>query len=307
MYIQELFKNSDRHSVARKDLCNDPNMQMRQEMDQDTIDQYEENIETILEEHPIKVVSVEANGIESWYVVDGFHRYHGAFQADLDVVDIEIVHGTYEEALHAAMSANWSNGMRPNNKDAARSIGIMLESAPDFGYDSKKVVPWLMTFGIPKTTARDRTKEKRLQIDEMRDAKIEDMLNEGSTCREIAALIGCSVGTVQNVKKSLSVQNERTAQNEHPSEEADDSPFFSDDELDDTPAVNPADAFNKVLKDHEEERQVKEKCTQGLTNVTTCGYNPSIIELTEALRNVDPADVTAPLIAAAKALIEAHA
>lgn len=41
---------------------------------------------------------------------------------------------------------------------------------------------------------------------------------------------------------------------EHNETSEDDVPFFDESELDDTPAFNPADAFQKALDEHEEER-----------------------------------------------------
>lgn len=141
---------------------------------------------------------------------------------------------------------------------------MLLDTAPDFGYDSKLVIKWLETFGIPKTTARDNTKKLREEIDAKRDATILRLKESGETTRSIAAATGAAEGTVKNVIKQAG-QNERPAKNaqeEHPATTiAEDNstsdtscPWFDDDECDTTPAINPADAFQKPLSEHEAER-----------------------------------------------------
>lgn len=168
----DLLLTAEDHTVDLADLATDPKMQMRVTMDQDTIEQYAEKIDAILEEKPIDVVVVDVNGYETWYVVDGFHRYHAAQLAECRAVRVRLMKGTYEQALLFAMSANWKNGLRPKPEDATRSVHMLLSIAPDFGFDSKAVNKWVTSFGIPASTARNHTKEMVEQVKAKRDAEI---------------------------------------------------------------------------------------------------------------------------------------
>lgn len=304
--LTELKLTAENHTVSINDMAVDPRLQMRTCMDQDAIAQYAEKIDSILEKHPIMVVSVTyPTGREVWYIVDGFHRYHAARAAERETLNIMLMRGSWEDAVQYAMTANWANGMRPSKEAAKRSIEMLLETAPDFGYDSKKVIPWLAGYGIPKSTARNNTKKMREEIDELRDAKIEDLFTEGSSLREIASVVGASPQTVKNILDA--VQNKPEAQTgqddeEHPqppstpdastSWDADDSPFFDEEELDDTPAVNPADAFNNAVKQHEHERSVQ-KQSEACTGVDR--LSSGLYQFASLLQDASPADIAALL------------
>lgn len=256
--IADLFQNAQREHVAIGDLHVDANLQMRTKMDMETVEHYvEQGIERIIKVSPIQVVWVETNGVDDWYIVDGFHRMHAAIAAGLDSVDIEIVKGTYDQALQYAMSANFRGNLSPNQEDCARAIAKLLEVSPDFGYDSKKVVKYLTSFGIKKRTAETHTDDLRKYIDGLRDAKIEDLNNEGLSSRKIASDVGCGEGTVRNVLKRLNAQNAQAAQNAHPEEaQEDDSPFFDVSEDDVAAARASAQQISDYTQQQEEARKL---------------------------------------------------
>jgi transcriptional regulator with XRE-family HTH domain len=118
----------------------------------------------------------------------------------------------------------------------------MSHTAPDFGFDSKEVNKWVASFGVPASTARNWTSSLVEEVKAKRDAEIVRLDAEGKTQREIAEVIGCSKDTVSKVK---AVRNEPVAQTRQ--DETSDyqtSPEdlpFDEDELDTTPAYNPAD------------------------------------------------------------------
>jgi len=174
------------------------------------------------------------------------------------------------ERLNRCQLDFWSLALRDEKEDAARSIAMLLETAPDFGYDSKLVIKWLVGHGLPQSTARNHTKELREQIDAKRDAKILELSARGLGKKAIATEVGCSPNTAQGVITSRG-QNEPLAQTDPQAtpiatpESADSTcdddtdlmPWetgFSDEECDTTPAINPADAFQKALSEHEAER-----------------------------------------------------
>ncbi|MEH6652334.1 MAG: hypothetical protein V7707_20140 [Motiliproteus sp.] len=206
-------------------LTIEDDLQMRCSTDEELVTQYADNIVEILASSPIAVVEVlGADSAESViYVVDGFHRYAAVQEAisggaDIRAIPVLKMCGTYDEAFLFAQSANWSNGQRPNRDDAAKSTARILAKAPDFGFVSKAVIAWLVSFGIPKSTARNHTKELRADIDTKRDAEIERLDSKGLSLREIGQEIGLTHGTVGNRLKALgelklAVQNEQEAQN----------------------------------------------------------------------------------------------
>ena len=117
----------------------------------------------------------------------------------METLEVTIMKGSYEEAVQYAMSANWKNGQRPNKEDSARSIGMLLDTAPDFGFDAKAVVKWLVEYGVPRSTAQRHTKELRERMIEKRDDEIIQQDRVGVSQVKIAKAVGCSRDTVQNV------------------------------------------------------------------------------------------------------------
>ena len=249
LHILEMRMSAEKHVISTSDIHYDFGLQMRNHMNQETVEQYADNISEILKENQIAIVSVENRLGESWYIVDGFHRYHAALAADVKEIDVLFMKGNYEDAVRYAMTANWQNGLRPSKDDAQRSLKILLDTAPDFGYDSKQVIKWLTTFGIPKSTAGNNTKELRSDIDDKRDAEILRLSAEGLSDVAIGKEVGCTDKTVRSHIERLSSESEPAAQT--PS--AAFTPFFDESECDTTPAINPADAFKKVMDELEAE------------------------------------------------------
>lgn len=263
LHTVELRLNAENHIVDRKDLSIDPDMQMRTAMSQETIDQYAGSITAILEEKPIDVIAVEGHLETRWLVVDGFHRYHAAVQAEVDAINIRLMKGTYDDAVQYAMSANWENGLRPKAEDAARSINMLLKTAPDFGYDSKAANKWVTSFGIPKSTAENHTSSKIAEIKEALHNAARPLYLNNMSLRKASEELGVGVAVVRGVYdkfkeeavlKTPEVQTTQETPNSESSPFPADEPFFNEEELDATPALNPADAFQKALSEHEEER-----------------------------------------------------
>ena len=278
--IAKLFKTAERHHVSTADLCIEPEMQMRCEMDHEHIEDLARTIEDILDTHPIKVVNVSyPNGDDIWYIVDGFHRYHAALMKGMKSVNIEYVEGSYLDAKRFAMTANFRNGLDKAKGDVGRAIETIMEDAPDFGYDSKLVVKWLMDMSINKRTAEDSTKEYRASINELRDAKIEDLHNEGMSQRAIAAEVGCSNGYVASYVKPLGAQNAQSAQNEQ-EVEAEDDMLFDVSQEDVEKARSKAQALSDMTRQQEEARSLL--ATKVTPNVTSSDHNLSGVEALDA-------------------------
>lgn len=197
--FNEMLATKEEHVVARADLALDPKMQMRTEMCHETIKEYAEGIKDWIHESPIEVVVVEhANGEETFYVVDGFHRTHAAQIADLEGVDAIVYRADYETAVKYAMSRNFKHGKKATAEDTKKAIKRLMEFAPDFGYDSKGVNKYIEGY-IKSSHIRKFTPTYIEAIKKKRDAKILELHGEGKSQREISEEVGCAKGTIQNV------------------------------------------------------------------------------------------------------------
>jgi len=97
-----------------------------------------------------------------------------------------------------------------------RSVPKLLETMPDFGYDTAKVIPWVMSFEVKKTPATDGSKAKRDEMTAARNAEIVRLSEEGLSGRKIGEAVGCSEGAI---RKILSAYNDRAGQSTHEHDE----------------------------------------------------------------------------------------
>ncbi|WP_415895821.1 hypothetical protein ACMXYQ_05210 [Neptuniibacter sp. PT34_22] len=198
------------------------------------------------------------------------HRCHAADLAEAEEINAKIMKGTYEDAVQFAMSANWENGLRPKAKDAERSINMLLATAPDFGYDSKAVNKWVTSFGIPASTARNYTKDVIEKVKAALKEAARPLYEEGVTFRKAADSFGLGERVLRGVYEEFQAEEGVTkcpedkmsqesdvpsTPDEHDETPEEEIPMFDEDSLDTSPAFNPADAFQKALDEHEEERQ----------------------------------------------------
>lgn len=273
LHTVELRLTATKQIVSVGDLAVDPRLQMRADMRQDVIEEYAESIDEILEEAPLSVVEVEGAVGTHWYLVDGFHRYHAALHAAKEAVTVELMKGSWEDAVLYAMTSNGKHGLKAEAADKKRAIETVLSALkPDFGYNSKAVVPWLTERGFQKRTAEKYTGKHvvkgvefeglRNQIDAKRDAKILELLGTGKSQRDVASEVGCGQKTVSRIfseSNAHGAEKTQEAQDYQKSPETApfdaDEPFFDEEDCDTTPAINPADAFQKALDEHEAERQ----------------------------------------------------
>lgn len=245
------FELAEAVVIARKELTVSPKYQMREQMDHSVIDDYAENLDKL---PPVRVFDVDGELV----LVDGFHRYFAHERAEAEDVPAKVIKGTEEDAMKYAMVANFAHlqgGSKPSKDDQKKAIQRLCVSMMDsFGYDSQSVVPALKAVGV---TASDRhmqgcTAEIRTLIDDKRDTRILEMHQEGVTQKEIAKTLGCSVRTVIRRVKTM-VTDAHSAEVSPPEEatsgntESDDESPFLDEELDESPVVNPAEAQSRAL------------------------------------------------------------
>ena len=289
--IKEIKATASKEIVARTDLIDDPRMQMRDEVNIERAEEYASEIVAILDEHPIQVINVTDALGESSYIVDGFHRYHAARIAGLNEINIEIMEGTLDEALMFSRCVNFTHGLNTSGGEKKAAINALRKYAPDFGYDSSRVVDWLNEIcGINRNTAKNNSSDWINEIKQKRDAKIIELASKGVSNKKIMTQIGCGKGTVIKVLRGQKIPEVKTdplAASVKDEAQSDDSSFdlFDDDDFDTTPAVNPQDSFKETIKQHDKEIADSTNDTIVVSNVST---NDNVI-LNEYLRELEAA------------------
>lgn len=98
----------------------DERLNLRDRLDQDAIDRYEEVLHRL---PPLTLFEIE----DQLTLVDGFHRFAAATNKGLDKLAAEIHTGSYTEALDFAAGANLWHGVPPSRAERRRMVEIKLK------------------------------------------------------------------------------------------------------------------------------------------------------------------------------------
>jgi hypothetical protein len=100
----------------------DGGTQMRASIDKDVYFEYRDIWKNGGKFDPIDVFY---DGAEYW-LADGFHRFYGAREAQLEKIEANVHQGTQRDAILFAAGANSRHGMRRTNADKRRSVEALL-------------------------------------------------------------------------------------------------------------------------------------------------------------------------------------
>jgi hypothetical protein len=108
--------------LALKQIRLDGDTQPREELHQESIDEYAEAYRADAAMPPLVVFW---DGTDYW-LADGFHRWHGATKADFVKVECRIHQGTVEDARWYSYAANQTHGLRRTNQDKVKAVKAAL-------------------------------------------------------------------------------------------------------------------------------------------------------------------------------------
>jgi ParB-like chromosome segregation protein Spo0J len=101
----------------------DGGTQCRAEINQTKVSEYADLIESGV---VFPAVRVFFDGVSYW-LADGFHRYHAHKQAGQGSISADIEKGTARAALLYAISANAEHGLPRTNADKRKAVQMMLD------------------------------------------------------------------------------------------------------------------------------------------------------------------------------------
>lgn len=113
--------------IAITKITIDPRLQLRESLNWETVNDYTAAIEAGENLPPLSVVY---DGKHYW-LYDGFHRVEGFKGAGRKQIDCDVVEGTFEDALWAALAANHTHGLRRTNADKRRAVEVALKQWPE--------------------------------------------------------------------------------------------------------------------------------------------------------------------------------
>ena len=104
-------------------LVLDQKLQSRTEINEQTIEDYADNIKAG-DEFP--AVLTYFDGVH-YYLTDGYHRYHAHKRAEKVSILCTVVNGTFRDAVLHATSVNSKHGMRRTHADKRKAVMTLLD------------------------------------------------------------------------------------------------------------------------------------------------------------------------------------
>jgi hypothetical protein len=98
----------------------DGGTQSREEIDYEAVHEYSENIDKL---PPIVVYHDGA----TYWLADGFHRYHAHKKLNKEVIECEIIQGSKREAILYSVGANATHGKPRTNADKRKAVLTLLK------------------------------------------------------------------------------------------------------------------------------------------------------------------------------------
>lgn len=111
--------------VPMDELVLDPNLNLRDRLDDFTVERYAESWQRL---PPITVYEVDGR----WLVADGFHRHAAAVLLGRRTIKAEILEGTFDEALDFVSSVNLFHGLPLTRAERRRAVDIKLRLHHDW-------------------------------------------------------------------------------------------------------------------------------------------------------------------------------
>jgi len=113
------------HELPLEDLILDPNLYLRDRLDDFTVERYAESWQRL---PPVTVFNVEGK----WLLADGFHRHAAAVMLGKRSLQAEVVEGSFEEALDFVASVNLFHGLPLTRAERRRAVDVKLRLHHDW-------------------------------------------------------------------------------------------------------------------------------------------------------------------------------
>jgi hypothetical protein len=152
----------DIRNVPLNDLVLDPNLNLRDRLDDFTVERYADSWDRL---PPITVYEVDGK----WLVADGFHRHAAAVMLGKRSMPAEIVVGSFTDALDFVASVNLFHGLPLTRSERRRAVEVKLKLHHDWS---------------------DRRMSEELAVSRELVAKIRRQLIEGNQIPNLPGRVG---------------------------------------------------------------------------------------------------------------------
>jgi len=115
----------DIRNVPLNDLVLDPNLNLRDRLDDFTVERYADSWDRL---PPITIYEIDGK----WLIADGFHRHAAAVMLGKRTISAEIRVGTFTDALDFVASVNLFHGLPLSRSERRRAVEIKLKLHHDW-------------------------------------------------------------------------------------------------------------------------------------------------------------------------------
>ncbi len=115
----------DIRDVAVDDLVLDPNLNLRDRLDDFTVERYAEAWDRM---PPVTVFEVDGR----WLLADGFHRHASAIKLNRRTIPAEVREGTFADALDYVSGVNQFHGLPLSRAERRRAVEVKLRLHHDW-------------------------------------------------------------------------------------------------------------------------------------------------------------------------------
>lgn len=106
------------------DLVLDPTLNLRDRLDDETVERYRDSWDRM---PPVTVFKVDGR----WLLADGFHRHAAAVIENRRTIQAEIRVGTFDEAMDFVAGANLKHGLPLTRAERRRAVEVKLRLCPN--------------------------------------------------------------------------------------------------------------------------------------------------------------------------------
>jgi ParB-like chromosome segregation protein Spo0J len=155
-------KAAGSQNLSISKIRTDGGTQTREGLNQDVIDEYAEAWKGGAEFPDVVVFHDKKE--RSYWLADGFHRYHGARQAKLKEISVELREGTQRDALLYALQANRCHGLRRTNADKRKAVAKMLADGEWVKWSDRRIAEHVGVSHVLVATVRAESGGNAFQL-----------------------------------------------------------------------------------------------------------------------------------------------
>lgn len=149
-------------TVAIETVVLKPELQCREIVNQEVVEEYSEAIKKGEAIPPVMVVAVG----DEYILVDGFQRHAGTILANKPRITIDVKKGTWDDAVRAACAANAKHGVRRTPNDMVRALHLAEKTFPALAVkEIAEIVGVSVAFAYKHTTKpKAKTKPTKAEL-----------------------------------------------------------------------------------------------------------------------------------------------